>query len=247
MKQLIYEKMDEMKFFNLEAYDYLIQRNPNTWWRAFFNLDVKQKDIHNAETVFPGSYEELEVRCRDQAFRVNLGLKRCVCMLWQLSGVPCIQVVVRRTEPKLQNDSARCGGRGSKSGGKGYMCGGRGAKSGGKCTVGGVRGTIDDGRGAESDCKGHESGGRGSRSGGKGYMCGGRGAKSGGKCTVGGVRGTIDDGRGAESDCKGHESGGRGKSRWIKKTLGKVWNMNILKDYWMSKKNKRKRIPREVR
>ncbi|GJQ90796.1 hypothetical protein Tco_0001935 [Tanacetum coccineum] len=41
IEQIFYSNMEEMKFFNLEAYEYLIQRNPNSWFRAFFNLDVK--------------------------------------------------------------------------------------------------------------------------------------------------------------------------------------------------------------
>nr|GFA36157.1 splicing factor [Tanacetum cinerariifolium] len=32
--------MEERKYFNIEAYGYLIQRNPNTWCRVFFKLDT---------------------------------------------------------------------------------------------------------------------------------------------------------------------------------------------------------------
>ncbi|GJU51850.1 pentatricopeptide repeat-containing protein [Tanacetum coccineum] len=37
-------------------------------------------------TVFPSDYKQLEVKCGDSAFRVNLGEKTCACRLWQLSG-----------------------------------------------------------------------------------------------------------------------------------------------------------------
>ncbi|PWA76341.1 hypothetical protein CTI12_AA235510 [Artemisia annua] len=42
-----YSKMDEMKVVNQEAYDYLIQRNPNSWSRAFFCLESKCPNFEN--------------------------------------------------------------------------------------------------------------------------------------------------------------------------------------------------------
>ncbi|GKF87924.1 zinc finger, PMZ-type containing protein, partial [Tanacetum coccineum] len=44
-------------------------------------------------TVFPSAYQQLEVRCGDSAFGVNLGEKTCACRLWQLSGISCIHAV----------------------------------------------------------------------------------------------------------------------------------------------------------
>lgn len=41
MEQQFYARMDDLKLENNEAYEYLIQINPNTWCRAFFNLNVK--------------------------------------------------------------------------------------------------------------------------------------------------------------------------------------------------------------
>nr|GEU92975.1 hypothetical protein [Tanacetum cinerariifolium] len=52
------------------------------------------KEEQRRWTVYLSGYEELEVRCGDQAFGVNLGAKKYVCRLWQLSGVPCIHSVV---------------------------------------------------------------------------------------------------------------------------------------------------------
>ncbi|GJR75293.1 hypothetical protein Tco_0087658 [Tanacetum coccineum] len=41
VEELFYAKMDDPKYINLEAYEYLVARNPNSWCRAFFNLNVK--------------------------------------------------------------------------------------------------------------------------------------------------------------------------------------------------------------
>nr|GEV11296.1 hypothetical protein [Tanacetum cinerariifolium] len=120
-----YAKMDDMKYINVEAYEYLVQRNPNTWCIAFFNLDIKCAALENVNLedqitptvrkrleylkqeqrhwiVHPSGYEELEVRCRDHAYGVNLSLRKCVCRLWQLSGVPRIHAVARtNNQPPL--------------------------------------------------------------------------------------------------------------------------------------------------
>ena len=42
-----YSKMEELKVVNQEAYDYLIQRNPNSWSRAFFSVDSKCPNFEN--------------------------------------------------------------------------------------------------------------------------------------------------------------------------------------------------------
>ncbi|GKA76125.1 retrovirus-related pol polyprotein from transposon TNT 1-94, partial [Tanacetum coccineum] len=44
-------------------------------------------------TVFLSACQELEVRCGDSVFGVNLAEKRCACRLWKLSGIPCIHTV----------------------------------------------------------------------------------------------------------------------------------------------------------
>ncbi|GKB47619.1 zinc finger, PMZ-type containing protein [Tanacetum coccineum] len=40
------------------------------------------------------AYEELEVRCGDQAYAMNLSSRTCSCKLWQLSGMPCIHAII---------------------------------------------------------------------------------------------------------------------------------------------------------
>ena len=47
MEQVFDRKMDDMKFHDNEAYEYLLQRNPNSWSKAFFNLDVKCAAFEN--------------------------------------------------------------------------------------------------------------------------------------------------------------------------------------------------------
>ncbi|GKD45498.1 agenet domain-containing protein [Tanacetum coccineum] len=142
--------MDQIKSITLEAYTYLVERNPNSWSRAFFNLKSKCASFENgiAEsfnraiivqrtkpiitmledirlyvmnkkamdledritpsirkrleilkeqqrfwTVIPSGFQELEVRQGDQSFGVNLHLKKCMCKLWELSGIPCVHSV----------------------------------------------------------------------------------------------------------------------------------------------------------
>ncbi|GJT22501.1 zinc finger, PMZ-type containing protein [Tanacetum coccineum] len=43
--------------------------------------------------VYPSGFQELEVRCGDDSFGVNLQHKVCSCRMWELSGVPCVHVV----------------------------------------------------------------------------------------------------------------------------------------------------------
>nr|GFA53641.1 hypothetical protein [Tanacetum cinerariifolium] len=39
--------MDQIKQINEDAYDYLIQRNPNSWSRAFFEMDMRCAAFEN--------------------------------------------------------------------------------------------------------------------------------------------------------------------------------------------------------
>ena len=39
--------MDEIKQLSPEAYDYLLQRDPNSWSRAFFSLETKCASFEN--------------------------------------------------------------------------------------------------------------------------------------------------------------------------------------------------------
>nr|GEX23002.1 hypothetical protein [Tanacetum cinerariifolium] len=47
MEEIFYAKMDDLKYINLEAYEYLVARNLNSWCRDFFNLNVKCAAFEN--------------------------------------------------------------------------------------------------------------------------------------------------------------------------------------------------------
>ncbi|GKC95323.1 hypothetical protein Tco_1160765, partial [Tanacetum coccineum] len=47
VEELFYAKMDDLKYINLKAYKYLVARNPNSWCRAFFILNVKCAAFEN--------------------------------------------------------------------------------------------------------------------------------------------------------------------------------------------------------
>ncbi|GKE50092.1 zinc finger, PMZ-type containing protein [Tanacetum coccineum] len=49
--------------------------------------------ILHLSTTIPSGFQEIEVRKGDQSFGVNLHLKKCMCKLWELSGIPCIHSV----------------------------------------------------------------------------------------------------------------------------------------------------------
>lgn len=47
LENKFYTKMDEIKQLSPEAYDYLLQRDPNSWSRAFFSLETKCASFEN--------------------------------------------------------------------------------------------------------------------------------------------------------------------------------------------------------
>ncbi|GJR25522.1 hypothetical protein Tco_1101754 [Tanacetum coccineum] len=112
--------MEQVKAIHLEAHDYLVYRNPNSWCRAFFNLNSKchsfengiaesfnrailvqskpiitmLEDIRLMWTVIPSGFQELEVRRGDESFGVNIQLRKCMCRMWELSSISCVHSVV---------------------------------------------------------------------------------------------------------------------------------------------------------
>lgn len=157
LENKFYTKMDEIKQLSPEAYDYLLQRDPNSWSRAFFSLETKCASFENGicesfnraileqrtkplitmledirlyvmqrlvsmnrvarkweDTVtpsvrkrlnfmmdfqkrywdvIPSGFQELEVRSGNEAFGVNITTRKCMCRMWELSGIPCIHAV----------------------------------------------------------------------------------------------------------------------------------------------------------
>ncbi|PWA64249.1 hypothetical protein CTI12_AA346450 [Artemisia annua] len=43
--------------------------------------------------VIPSGFQELEVRNGNQSYGVNLTRKKCMCRMWELSGIPCIHAL----------------------------------------------------------------------------------------------------------------------------------------------------------
>nr|GEX22300.1 hypothetical protein [Tanacetum cinerariifolium] len=43
--------------------------------------------------VYASGFQEVEVRRQDEAFGVNIHLKKCACKMWELTGLPCVRVV----------------------------------------------------------------------------------------------------------------------------------------------------------
>ncbi|GKC98139.1 hypothetical protein Tco_1168414 [Tanacetum coccineum] len=54
------------------------------------------KDIPDAKNwvVIPSGFQELEVRKGDESYGVNLVRKQCQWRFWEISGIPCVHVVV---------------------------------------------------------------------------------------------------------------------------------------------------------
>ncbi|GJR01203.1 multidrug resistance-associated protein 5, partial [Tanacetum coccineum] len=136
MESVFLQKMEEFKMLNEKAHEWLVERNPNSWCRAYFEMDrcsapfengilqsfnsrivgargnlafdnkdsitpsVRRQMEYNKRIqrhwlVFSSSYREVEVRKGDQAFGVNLHQMKCVCNMWQLSGIPCVHYLIK--------------------------------------------------------------------------------------------------------------------------------------------------------
>ncbi|GJS28387.1 eukaryotic translation initiation factor 2D [Tanacetum coccineum] len=126
-------------------------------------------------TVIPSSFQELEVRKGDKSFGVNLHLKECMCILWELSGIPCVHSVAAYLFLNKEPDEGV------------YHCRGLGEPSG-------SLGEANNERGEESSKRGQASGRRGQAGGGRGRARG-RGGRSG-RVRGRGSRGQRKGGRG---------------------------------------------------
>nr|GEV24541.1 splicing factor [Tanacetum cinerariifolium] len=186
VEEIFYAKVDDLKYINLEAYEYmrLVAMNKLAVPTVRKRLEYIKPEQRN-RYVFPSAYEELEVRCEDQAYVVNLCLKTCSCRLWQLSGVPCTHAVAGymhlNRDPGegvhfsySQEVWARTyqyfirpvpGGMGSGIGAMGTDSDGRGGRSGGKATMGGARGRRGGAIGRRGGARGRRYSGRGGRRG----------------------------------------------------------------------------------
>nr|GEV72021.1 hypothetical protein [Tanacetum cinerariifolium] len=119
LEQQFLQIMDQIKLLDENAYDYLIQRNPNSWSRAFFEMDRRcaalkmesQKVLIEQSWLRRDNYtkykeevrdtqgetKELEVRKCDQSYGVSLQYKRTndvpplPSIIRKLPGISCIR------------------------------------------------------------------------------------------------------------------------------------------------------------
>ncbi|GKB50878.1 chloramphenicol acetyltransferase-like domain-containing protein [Tanacetum coccineum] len=261
--------MDQIKAIIPEPYTYLVERNPNSWSRAFFDLNSKYASFENgiAEsfnraiivqrtkpiitmledirlyimfwTVIPSGFQELEVRQGDQSFGVNLHLKKCMCKLWELSGIPCVHSVAAylfliRSRKNIVKAKSENNSKVSRAG-KQITC----SKC---CEKGHNKRNCDKeqlpkppqmkkqpgrkkkpnfnsyasnkGRGrASRGGRGQASGGMGDASGGRGHVSGGLGEASGALGEASGGIGQSNAARFQANTERGESSGGRGRAR----------------------------------
>ncbi|GJV36796.1 hypothetical protein Tco_1409273 [Tanacetum coccineum] len=112
-------KMELIKNIDPLAYNWLMERDPKAWCRAYFQMDrscaafenglwklnmiivcpairkelEKLKKYQRYWMVVPCGQELFEVRKADEGFGVNLNTKTCTCKRWDLFGIPCIHAV----------------------------------------------------------------------------------------------------------------------------------------------------------
>nr|GEV05294.1 hypothetical protein [Tanacetum cinerariifolium] len=209
MEQLFYAKMDNIKYINVEAYEYLVQRNPNTWCRAFFNLDVKCAAFENGymhlnrdpdEGVHHYYSQEMLARVYQYSFRPISGTN-----LWKrTNNQPPLPHIVRKMHEIPNKNRVKATGENNSqvirpSRRREPTIQNASARGGGRGTRGGGRGAV----GAES----RGIGAMGAESEGRGVMSGGRGADSGGKTSMGGGRGRRGGDRGRRGCGRGSTSG----------------------------------------
>ncbi|GKB80141.1 reverse transcriptase domain-containing protein, partial [Tanacetum coccineum] len=81
------QRIAQLRLLDDSTYDYLIEKNPNSWSRSFSEMDRRDW------LVYPSGFQELEVRKGDESYGVDLMNKVCGCRMWELSGVPCVHAM----------------------------------------------------------------------------------------------------------------------------------------------------------
>nr|GEV40039.1 zinc finger, PMZ-type [Tanacetum cinerariifolium] len=71
----------------IKSYSYLI-------YEHIPNIGVDYIIFAMKWVVYASGFQEVEVRRQDEAFGVNIHLKKCACKMWELIGLPCVHVVV---------------------------------------------------------------------------------------------------------------------------------------------------------
>ncbi|GJZ64524.1 calcium/proton exchanger [Tanacetum coccineum] len=165
MDQQLLNNMAKIKSMDEKAYNWLIEKNLNTWCRAYFEQDKGTAAFENgilesfnsrilsargepiitmlediriylmqrvwfinktamelqdsitpfarrqleafkikqrSWVVYPSGFRVVEVRRYDESFGVNIHLKKYVCRMWELTGIPCVHAVAAYTHLKLE-------------------------------------------------------------------------------------------------------------------------------------------------
>nr|KAJ0197285.1 hypothetical protein LSAT_V11C700374720 [Lactuca sativa] len=110
--------MKEIKTLNPDAHRYLMEKDPKTWSRAFFQTGRCCDAVENGDNnggnhicpeirdkvnllkkaqrhyqVLPSGLNQFEVRGAIDAYEVDIERKTCSCRLWQLNGYGCAHSV----------------------------------------------------------------------------------------------------------------------------------------------------------
>nr|GEW99508.1 chloramphenicol acetyltransferase-like domain-containing protein [Tanacetum cinerariifolium] len=231
VKSIFYNNIHQIKAIFPDAYNYLVQRNPNSWSRAFFDLNFKlvqmktiamnledriapsikkrlevMKKQQRLWTVVPSGFQDLEVRKGDESFGVNLHLKKYMCRPKKIElrlGLKTIHKLVVGRQNTCSN----------------YYEKGHNRRNCDKEPVPKPpQMKKQPGRKTKPNYPSyasHRGGGR-SYKGGRSDASGGRGEASGGRDEASGGIGEAIGGIGKASGGRGQASGGRGQSNAAK-------------------------------
>nr|KAJ0193793.1 hypothetical protein LSAT_V11C800402570 [Lactuca sativa] len=93
--------MKEIETLNPDAHQYLMEKDPKTWSRAFFQTGRCCDAVENGSKTLSGTTKWIKPGIRDKvrgaidAYEVDLERKTCSCRLWQLNGYGCAHSVAR--------------------------------------------------------------------------------------------------------------------------------------------------------
>ncbi|CAI9271151.1 unnamed protein product [Lactuca saligna] len=94
----------KIETLNPDAHQYLMEKDPKTWSRAFFQtgnhicpeirdkVNLLKKAQRHYQVLLSG-LNQFEVRGATDAYEVDLERKTCSCRLWQLNGYGCAHSV----------------------------------------------------------------------------------------------------------------------------------------------------------
>ncbi|GKB61338.1 hypothetical protein Tco_0917524 [Tanacetum coccineum] len=245
VESIFYNNMDQIKAILPDAYDYLVQRNPNSWSRAFFDLNSKCTSFENG---IAESFNRAILVQRTKPIITMLEDIRLYIMQRLVQMKTIAMNLEDRITPSIRK-RLKVLDSGSQlfSGARGIPCvhsvaaylflnkepdegvdhyeeAGRKTKPNypsyasnrsGGKGYRGGRGDANGGRGEVSGGRGEASGGIGEASGGIGEASGGRGQASGGKARGRGGRSGRARGRGGRGQGRGGRGGGRGGTKML--------------------------------